>query len=270
MAARSNPRRFQDDFNGFPLTIGSIFGERAFDVSPTGELEAVYAPYTWTPGENVAECTSQYLHGNDPLPHEICMCGFWSYHRNDIEHRYSDKVRGIVEAYGRTIVGTEGMRSEKAKIVALVLPDAMKPAKRPRAQGRMMWEPLYRFMYQSKGHDALFGKGLVSWSAGLLLLTVATFALAMPVVAVPLFMLAAYGIYGGIVGATLDIKRSVKTGSSRYSRLTKEMQRKIAAKYPDAEIYASVEDMEKAYTERMDILKGAPEFKKNSRQYGTV
>lgn len=57
-----------------------------------------------------------------------CACGFYAYHDNAVNgygiHSGSDgrSVIGIVEGYGRIVLGPKGFRCQKARIVALVVP----------------------------------------------------------------------------------------------------------------------------------------------------
>lgn len=54
------------------------------------------------------------------VPMPSCGCGFWAYARGDNSgHKDKNRVLGVVECYGRTILGTKGLRAEKARIVAL-------------------------------------------------------------------------------------------------------------------------------------------------------
>jgi hypothetical protein len=51
----------------------------------------------------------------------LCSCGFYAYYDYRTANRYAsgNVVSGVVEGYGETVVGTEGFRSQKIKIVAL-------------------------------------------------------------------------------------------------------------------------------------------------------
>lgn len=59
-------------------------------------------------------------------PDESCRCGFYAYTELDhIELDYNPHERmviGVVKGTGRTLLGSQGFRSEKAEIVALVNP----------------------------------------------------------------------------------------------------------------------------------------------------
>jgi hypothetical protein len=49
---------------------------------------------------------------------EYCSCGFYAYY-GEQEHQYNGQIAGVIEGYGETLVGTQGFRSEKARILAL-------------------------------------------------------------------------------------------------------------------------------------------------------
>lgn len=99
-------------------------------------LKSVNWDYWWKGGELVGDC--RYRKGlglqsvvyGEPVdwspdhhaPERGCGCGFYATHQSkDTDER--GEVLGVVEAYGRVIVGTKGFRAEKVKIVALQHPD---------------------------------------------------------------------------------------------------------------------------------------------------
>lgn len=68
---------------------------------------------------------------NHSAPHDMCRCGFYAFAENCDDGGYArggngyygfetPPIPGIIECYGRTIIGTKGLRCEKARIVALV------------------------------------------------------------------------------------------------------------------------------------------------------
>jgi hypothetical protein len=139
-------------------------------------LKSVYREYYWSPGVNVARCTplgrdskagpplirreeckEQHKHGGDwPFvsgdlrchrEHLIgidpeCECGFYAYTATtDNPYLRSDRslhVQGIIQGWGRTIIGTKGFRCTMARIAALVLPlyihDELSSAQRDKAE----------------------------------------------------------------------------------------------------------------------------------------
>lgn len=90
-------------------------------------------PSTRGSGVNVAVC----LRGRagpsflDPMrdhrpPISECICGFWAYTTGDHPHHLPGvPVFGMIESWGRVVIGPVGFRAEKACILALCFP---KPA----------------------------------------------------------------------------------------------------------------------------------------------
>lgn len=60
------------------------------------------------------------------VPDESCKCGFYAYtelDHNELDYNPAERmVIGVVKGTGRTLLGSQGFRSEKAEIVALVSP----------------------------------------------------------------------------------------------------------------------------------------------------
>lgn len=61
-----------------------------------------------------------------------CGCGFYAYHAS--EQRYATngpgcRVVGVVEAYGKVVLGTTGFRAEKARILGVVVPPVTEASK---------------------------------------------------------------------------------------------------------------------------------------------
>jgi hypothetical protein len=59
-------------------------------------------------------------------PMKECMCGFWAYtagiHRMEA---LGPVVVGMIEGWGRMVIGPKGFRAEKARIVALCFPNRL-------------------------------------------------------------------------------------------------------------------------------------------------
>lgn len=115
------PSPFTGANDGFYLE--PIYAIRRFDLNrATGRLESLFNPYTWHPGENVSSCLGAMLRGDRKhRPSWQCACGFYAFTKpwEDVkQYPYSSAV-GLIEAYGHVLVGTLGVRAEKAKIVAL-------------------------------------------------------------------------------------------------------------------------------------------------------
>jgi len=124
------------------IEVGKARGMRSFDVDDKGRLHSVSRSFIWRPGENVAEMEKSYshpafkewalIHDDDyhncnhncePSPGpEMTWHGFYAFHDGSDEYRSSERVTAITENYGEVYVGPRGLRSEKAKIVALLIP----------------------------------------------------------------------------------------------------------------------------------------------------
>lgn len=119
------------DFDGTPLVAGSLIGIRAFRVRGDGTLTGVAYEVPYEEGENEAKCmigASTWLQQHK-MAGLHCSCGFYAYfHKGHSAYLplmdYGERmVTGLIEGYGRCTVGSLGFRAEKAKIIALVLPD---------------------------------------------------------------------------------------------------------------------------------------------------
>lgn len=133
--------------NGYsdrPLVAGTVTGIRYWTTHGDGRgLRPIVQGGCWTPGENEAVCHN-YFHrlamlptvpnqtrcglgqyGDDLVPSQGCDCGFYAYFDPSAEPpliAVNRLVRGVVDGYGRVIVGPRGFRAEKARIVALSRP----------------------------------------------------------------------------------------------------------------------------------------------------
>ena len=55
-----------------------------------------------------------------PMDHRFdasCSCGFWAY--DEASFTAQGEIVGVIDAYGKTTIGTKGFRAEKAKIIGL-------------------------------------------------------------------------------------------------------------------------------------------------------
>ena len=143
-----------------PFYMGGCLGRRMFFLDHHGTLRGVTYRAPWVDGENVAVCYNAkftpdlaakprpvYLYdsggwgfpdtdgepgvlpmwratpcdGLDPK----CGCGFYAYHQGTIKYAAQGpglRVEGIVEAYGKMVVGPLGYRAQKARIKAILVP----------------------------------------------------------------------------------------------------------------------------------------------------
>lgn len=137
------------DKGQFPLALGSVFGVRWWSLHHSGLLHGVKAG--WWPEENEAGCLNERsstvrsfrewamgagpselprefgLTEADPEAHETpveeCTCGFYAFWQPEPAPVYAQfPVAGVIEGYGRTVIGNRGFRCQKARIVALHVP----------------------------------------------------------------------------------------------------------------------------------------------------
>ena len=121
----SLPRsQFMQPFSGkeVPLVPGTLRLYRRWLLRDQG-LRALNFDYYWKDGWNEAECRAMdrvptaYRTGihRQPTPHPDCTCGFYArYH-----HTVPDGITsGVIEVSGRVILGTKGVRAERARIMA--------------------------------------------------------------------------------------------------------------------------------------------------------
>jgi hypothetical protein len=65
------------------------------------------------------------LHAEKVVPVEECACGFWAYWEDASAAVLSQSARqavGIMEGWGKILIGDRGFRAQYARIVALHLP----------------------------------------------------------------------------------------------------------------------------------------------------
>ncbi|HEU5032720.1 MAG TPA: hypothetical protein VFV01_47910 [Spirillospora sp.] len=106
--------------------LASSMGTEVTEAEAVGTLRGVFkSEYVWVDGTNQAHCLSV-----NSTPHRAplqdCGCGFWAY--SEARSRWSTGAShlvayGIVQGWGRMVVGPRGFRSEYARVVALALDD---------------------------------------------------------------------------------------------------------------------------------------------------
>jgi hypothetical protein len=129
-----------EEFGGPALVLGSVRGRRSFGATADGRLTGVFHTQVWHPGENLARCRHDggvverrpdgRIVVRTPSAREIgaehglggCTCGFYAYYSQD-PYATTRRLSGVVEGYGRVVLGAAGFRCEKARILALLLPD---------------------------------------------------------------------------------------------------------------------------------------------------
>lgn len=86
-------------------------------------LRALNFLAAWTPGRNVAICQNQVNRVSHtagvPVPHAYCTCGFYARHGSFFGINIKPIVVGVIKAYGKVVLGTEGFRAQYADVEAL-------------------------------------------------------------------------------------------------------------------------------------------------------
>ena len=103
---------------------GSVFGFRRWAPSG-GLLEGAYGR-TWSPKPiHKAKCYqdpistlvgSYFWHR---VPVSECKCGYWAYWDAEFSEEPKLAIGGVIEGFGKTIIGSLGFRSEQCRIKAL-------------------------------------------------------------------------------------------------------------------------------------------------------
>lgn len=104
--------------------VGELRGLRTFRVDDAGLLLPLYSEAAWYDGPNTAGCTpptGRHARGPHPVPSDECECGFYAYGsvaaaRQNKHMRY---VQAVVSCWGSVVAGTQGVRAEHARIVAV-------------------------------------------------------------------------------------------------------------------------------------------------------
>lgn len=85
-------------------------------------LGGVHFPTGNQPPTTLGGWVWQECGGVDP----DCACGFYAYHQDGIAGYgftgAGHRIAGVIEGYGRVVLGTQGFRASKARILALVKP----------------------------------------------------------------------------------------------------------------------------------------------------
>lgn len=121
---------------GSALVIGApVRGWREWTITADG-LRGAQGGF-WRPGTNTAECLGKHAAmlrvlddalagaGVPNPPHTVerwCTCGLYSWRRPDRIRARSAKVAGVVESWGRVLVGEHGYRAQYARVVAVCGP----------------------------------------------------------------------------------------------------------------------------------------------------
>jgi len=125
-----------------PLVAGSVIGIRAWrgDGHQLWPV-AVQGSAPWQPGENLSRCyVGQSMPGdrcsnpfcqlcNPEQRHRFeasCTCGFYAvFHPRHVPQGPAYRVNGVIEGYGRVVLGPGGFRASKARVLALCPADLL-------------------------------------------------------------------------------------------------------------------------------------------------
>jgi hypothetical protein len=129
-----------------PDGITPIRGIRVFGLDERGRLSSSRFRHYFRPGENVATCQARHPtlthkavgavdlsvdhhRGDTTVPKTSCTCGFYGFWdldsflgkawASDIDWADMRKVVGLVDAYGKVLLGTRGFRAQKCRVVAV-------------------------------------------------------------------------------------------------------------------------------------------------------
>ena len=104
---------------------------RVYAGSDSGTLHSIYRPRLWRDAESpLAECLPvTYVfwrpgdHGVHAAPDLSCNCGWHAYHSPLLADprvtRRKDAVYAVVECYGEIILGDNGLRAQRMRVLAL-------------------------------------------------------------------------------------------------------------------------------------------------------
>lgn len=116
-------------FNG-NIQVAQNHGFRAFRFAADDSLRSLVYDYQWTDGINRAVCARTTTWNKPaapcPFPNKRCSHGFYAYYDEDYYPVSFDGntiiVSGVIDGFGRCVIGEKGYRSEYARLVALVSP----------------------------------------------------------------------------------------------------------------------------------------------------
>lgn len=124
-------------FSGTEPLVGEIVGLRTFRVDESGMLLPLYSNHGWFDGANTATCappTGEAERTDHPVASPECECGFYAYGTEAAaaRNRQMRYVQAVVSCWGSVVAGTQGVRSQHARIDALWLGAGVSPPLRNR------------------------------------------------------------------------------------------------------------------------------------------
>ena len=235
-----------NEFSGYEYGVGTIRGLRSFNVDQQGRLRGITFPAVWRPDVNTAKCGLSTDGGGMSYATKVIAtdattdgrcdnpehgCGFWAYHDGSVYH--TGDVHAVVEGSGKTTVGTRGFRCEKARIVALYVPQKAEPKA---AEKKAWWKgwPLVNVVLGSALLLIAFGSALAgNW-------VVAAVDTVLGVLQGALFAAAWYR-------AARSTRPTYTFAVTEREYLSPALEAKVRRNYPDVEFFDSLAEMKKAY-----------------------
>ena len=127
------------EFTGSEPLVGEVIALRTFRVDESGLLLPLYSDRFWYDGVNCATCappTGEPERRDHQVASPGCDCGFYAFGSPEAASRYrhSRYVQAVVACWGSVVAGTQGVRAERARIVAIWLDPAAPPWLRKRVE----------------------------------------------------------------------------------------------------------------------------------------
>jgi hypothetical protein len=177
-----------------------------------------------------------------------CSCGFYAFYSGANDYATTSRVQAVVDGYGETTIGTRGFRAEKAKIVALCIPDPSK-AKGVKPPRLIRWAQEHEDLAPVLGILA----GMAALGSGIAAIVTAQFSLwtllgLLPAIALLGFTQRVWAAdFGDKWGIGSEYYRQVKYGRPATSNtLAPSIADKVRANY-DVPIFDSYEAMIAAF-----------------------
>jgi hypothetical protein len=117
-----------------PDVAGTVAGFRSWRVA-NGKLVSPYIPCRWEGRVIHASCFDAnrvlqqgrgWLAAPHDSPHPDCQCGVYAYDRPGLRTYWGEEVwwcEGVISAWGRVVVHSDGWRAEHARVEALAVSD---------------------------------------------------------------------------------------------------------------------------------------------------
>lgn len=232
------------EFSGLPFVAGSVTATRDFKIDSLGRLTSPLMGTVIRPGENHAACEKRFPEASPEhtAPGEDCRCGFYAYHDTGAADRHGD-VNAIIEATGRVVHGTEGIRAEKMRVLGVAEPDLHKADELEKRLRRPIWRQLARWGQRWDGPLYMaFMMGLILTGCGFLGLMVLPISLLIAEPVPPIWAGLPVGLcLLAFVGCAKDANSD--WSYLRLLRVRKRQFELMVQNYPDLRVYRTREEM---------------------------